>query len=105
MLLLGPCKDGGRRAPSPPPLPTQTIPISSLPHLVLDQVLACPEQVPLVNFRVNVLFPYTRLWGQDVAVDFYSSCRRLLSYFCCKANVLNPYFFQLLQGAPHIFNS
>ena len=49
----------------------------------------------MVNFSVNVLFPYIRLWGQDVAVDFYSSCRRLLSYFCCKANVLNPYFLSV----------
>lgn len=40
-----------------------------------------PEQVPVVNSRVNVLFPYMRLWGQDVAVDLYSSCGGITKLF------------------------
>ena len=44
-------------ADAPPAVPTQTIPMSSLPHLVLDQVLTCPEQVPLVNLGLMYSFP------------------------------------------------
>ena len=40
-----------------PQCPPRPSPFPASLHLVLDQVLTCPEQVPLVNFRVNVLFP------------------------------------------------
>lgn len=46
-----------------------------------------PEQVSFVNFRVNTFFPYIRPRGQDVRSGIYSSCRGLISYFCCKANI------------------
>ena len=35
----------------------------------------------MVKSRVNVLFPYMRLWGQDVAVDLYSSCGGITKSF------------------------